>query len=143
LRKFRSPFRAGVILREERPKELSSFSCSAQESRILRKLRMTLALTGPETYGTLYLGDQFDYLDGDAFAVDLPAAAYDLAILANFCHLFGEPENRALLGRLVAALRPGGRLAIVDAVPNERFDSPRPVMLYALGLLLRTSRGEV
>jgi SAM-dependent methyltransferase len=89
------------------------------------------------------LREQFAYLDGDASTLHLPAAAYDLAIIANFCHLFGEPENRALLGRLLAALRPGGQLAIVDAVPNERFDSPRTVMLYALGLLLRTSRGQV
>jgi SAM-dependent methyltransferase len=89
------------------------------------------------------IGAQFDYRDGDAFAVDLPAAAHDVVILANFCHLFGEPENRSLLGRLLAALRPGGRLAIIDAVPNERGDSPRPVMLYALGLLLRTRRGQV
>ena len=38
---------------------------------------------------------------------------------------------------------PGGTLAILDALPNERLDGPRPVVLYALGLLLRTSRGQV
>lgn len=86
--------------------------------------------------------DRFDYLGGDLFTVDLGRSAYDLAIAGNLCHLFDEATNRRLLGRLFAALRPGGTLAILDALPNERFDGPRPVVLYALGLLLRTSRGQ-
>jgi SAM-dependent methyltransferase len=86
---------------------------------------------------------RFDYLSGDLFAVDLGRSAYDLAIAGNLCHLFDEATNRRLLGRLFATLRPGGTLAILDALPNERLDGPRPVVLYALGLLLRTSRGQV
>ena len=86
---------------------------------------------------------QFRYLAGDLFTVDWGRAAYDLAIAGNVCHLFDEAANRRLLGRLFDALCPGGTLAIVDALPNERLDGPRPVVLYALGLLLRTSRGGV
>jgi SAM-dependent methyltransferase len=86
---------------------------------------------------------QFDYLSGDLFTIDLGRSAYDLAIAGNLCHLFDEATNRRLLGRLFDALRPGGTLAILDALPNERFDGPRPVVLYALGLLLRTRRGQV
>ncbi len=86
---------------------------------------------------------QFDYLSGDLFTLDLGRSTYDLAIMGNLCHLFDEATNRRLLGRLFDALRPGGTLAILDALPNERFDGPRSVVLYALGLLLRTSRGQV
>ena len=86
---------------------------------------------------------RFDYLSGDLFTVDLGSSAYDLAIAGNLCHLFDEVTNRRLLGRLFCALRPGGTLAILDALPNERLDGPRPVILYALGLLLRTNRGQV
>jgi SAM-dependent methyltransferase len=86
---------------------------------------------------------QFDYLSGDLFTIDLGRSAYDLAIAGNLCHLFDEATNRRLLGRLFDALRPGGTLAILDALPNERLDGPRPVVLYALGLLLRTNRGRV
>jgi len=39
--------------------------------------------------------------------------------------------------------RPGGRLAIVDVLPNEPFDGPQSVALYALDLMLRTERGRV
>ncbi|HEX6481424.1 MAG TPA: class I SAM-dependent methyltransferase [Ktedonobacteraceae bacterium] len=87
--------------------------------------------------------DRFDYLSGDLFSIDLGRSAYDLAIAGNLCHLFDEAANRRLLGRLLGALCPGGTLAILDALPNERLDGPRPVVLYALGLLLRTNRGQV
>ncbi len=87
--------------------------------------------------------DRFDYLSGDLFTIDLGRSAYDLAIAGNLCHLFDEATNRRLLGRLFNALRPGGMLAILDALPNERLDGPRSVVLYALGLLLRTNRGQV
>jgi SAM-dependent methyltransferase len=86
---------------------------------------------------------QFDYLSGDLFTIDLGRSIYDLAIAGNLCHLFDEATNRRLLGRLFDALRPGGTLAILDALPNERLDGPRPIVLYALGLLLRTNRGQV
>lgn len=86
---------------------------------------------------------QFDYLGGDLFTIDLGRFMYDLAIAGNLCHLFDEATNRRLLKRLFDALRPGGTLAILDALPNERLDGPRSVVLYALGLLLRTNRGQV
>ena len=86
---------------------------------------------------------RFDYLSGDLFTIDLGRSAYDLAIAGNLCHLFDEATNRRLLGRLFDALHPGGTLAILDALPNEQLDGPRPVVLYALGLLLRTNRGQV
>ena len=87
--------------------------------------------------------DRFDYLSGDLFTIDLGRSAYDLVIAGNLCHLFDEATNRRLLGRLFDTLHPGGTLAIIDALPNERFDGPRSVVLYALGLLLRTNRGQV
>ena len=86
---------------------------------------------------------QFHYLSGDLFEVEWGSRVYDLVIVGNLCHLFNEATNRRLLGRLLDALRPGGKLAILDALPNERFDGPRPVVLYALGLILRTTRGCV
>jgi len=86
---------------------------------------------------------QFAYLAGDCFVVEWGRAAYDLAIAGNLCHLFDADANRRLLGRLFDALRPGGRLAIVDILPNEPFDGPLSVALYALGLMLRTEHGRV
>lgn len=86
---------------------------------------------------------RFEMRAGDVFAIDLDPDEYDLAIAGNICHLFDEAANRRLVGRLYDALRSGGRLAIMDAVPDERLEGPRAVVLYALGLLLRTRAGRV
>ena len=43
---------------------------------------------------------------------------YDLAIAGNLCHLFDENANHNLLARLYRAITPGGKIAIVDILPN-------------------------
>lgn len=86
---------------------------------------------------------QFTLVGGDFFSSDLGRSTFDLAIAGNVCHLFGETGNRSLLSKLQGALCPGGTIAIMDAVPNEQLDGPKSVMLYALGLMLRTRTGQV
>ena len=86
---------------------------------------------------------QFDFLVGDLVTVDLGSSGYDLAMVGNACHLLDPTMNRRLLARLFQALHPGGMLAILEALPNERLDGPRPVVLYALSLLLSTHNGQL
>ena len=89
------------------------------------------------------MDDRFRLVPGDVFTADLPEEAYDLVLLANVCHLFDADTNRALLRRLRRVLRPGGTLAVVDALPSEDPDEHRLLALYALGLRLRTVAGAV
>jgi SAM-dependent methyltransferase len=89
------------------------------------------------------LDGRFEMRAGDVFAIDLGRNEYDLAIAGNLCHLFDEASNRRLVDRLYETLRPDARLAIIDAVPDERLEGPRAVVLYALGLVLRTRAGRV
>jgi SAM-dependent methyltransferase len=87
---------------------------------------------------------QYVFVEGDAFDVDWGArASFDLAFVANLCHLFDEEANVRLLGRVAEALRPGGSIALVDVLVGERRDGPRAAVLYALGLLLRTTHGRI
>jgi SAM-dependent methyltransferase len=86
--------------------------------------------------------DQFTYLSGDIFTVAFPDS-YDLVVLGNVCHLFDGPTNLRLLRRLRPAIRPGGRIAVIDAIVPEDGDAARSVRLYAAGLLTRTSAGGV
>ena len=85
---------------------------------------------------------QFRFLAGDLYDVDLGRGVYDLAIAGNLCHLFNGDANRRLLGRLYDALAPGGRLAVMDVIPDGQ-PRPRWVALYELGLFLRTASGRV
>jgi SAM-dependent methyltransferase len=89
------------------------------------------------------LSDRFAYLPADMFTCPLPPAAYDVVLLANVCHLFDEARNRALLGRLRPAVKPGGLLVIIDVLVPPDPVARLSVSLYALGLRLRTSGGGV
>ena len=87
---------------------------------------------------------QYVFVEGDAFDIDWGArASFDLAFVANLCHLFDEEANVRLLRRVAEALGPGGSIAVVDVLASERGDGPRVAVLYALGLLLRTTRGRI
>jgi SAM-dependent methyltransferase len=87
---------------------------------------------------------QYSFVEGDAFEVDWgEPATFDLALVGNLCHLFDDDANVRLLGRVADALRPGGTVAVIDTIANERGEGPRAAVLYALGLLLRTTRGRI
>ncbi len=88
------------------------------------------------------VASQYTYLGEDLFVSNLGDNTFDLAIAGNLCHLFDENANRTLLGRLYQAIAPGGKIAIVDILPNEEMTGPREAILYGLGLMLRTSVGE-
>jgi SAM-dependent methyltransferase len=85
---------------------------------------------------------QFEFVGADIFATEWEQPEYDLVLAANVCHLFDDETALRLLRCIFNALRPGGTLAMVDVVPNERLDGPRPAVLYALGLLLRSRTGR-
>jgi SAM-dependent methyltransferase len=103
---------------------------------VVPQTRLAVRATGLES--------RYRLVAGDAFDVDLGTGGrYDLALAANLFHLFDEDANRKLVRRLTDALRRGGRIAIVDVVPNERLDGPRAAVLYGLGLLQRTATGTI
>src|ERR1035437_504646 len=85
---------------------------------------------------------QFDYLPGDLNKIDFGKNRYDLAILGNIVHSEGEQNSRRLFRRLHRALRPGGRIAIVDMIPNEARTGPPFPVFFALNMLLNTQRGD-
>lgn len=86
--------------------------------------------------------DQYDFVAGDVFRVDLPRATYDLILVANLCQLFDEEANRLLVARLTHALSPGGTLAVIGLVQQATPASSSQV-LYELSLFLRTGTGEL
>lgn len=87
------------------------------------------------------LEDRFDYLPGDLKEVDLGEERYDLAILGHIVHSEGERSARSLFKRLNRALSPGGRVAILEMIPNDERTGPPFALLFALNMLVNTEEG--
>jgi serine/threonine-protein kinase len=88
------------------------------------------------------LDGRFRALAGDWRDVALPPAGFDVAVLANICHLEPEEEVRRLLRRANEAVRSGGVIAVVDTMP-EAGASDLGALLQSLHLALRTPGGGV
>jgi 2-polyprenyl-3-methyl-5-hydroxy-6-metoxy-1,4-benzoquinol methylase len=89
------------------------------------------------------VGGRLEELAGDWQDVPLPAGGFDLAILANICHLEEPEDNRFMVRRLFGALRPGGRVVIVDTMPERRRDASLSALLQGLDIAQRTPGGGI
>lgn len=89
------------------------------------------------------LAGHYEYLPGNVEEVALPEAGYDLAILGHILHSEGEGKSRKLLGRVAKALRPGGRIAILEFLPNRERTGPLDPVLFGLRMFLNTEEGGV
>jgi ubiquinone/menaquinone biosynthesis C-methylase UbiE len=89
------------------------------------------------------LEERFSYLPGDLEDMELPAAQFDLAILANICHTLGPVATEKTIQKLAAAMKPGGRLAIVDFVPDDRRSQPGWPLIFGVNMLITTPEGDV
>lgn len=78
---------------------------------------------------------------GDALRADL-GADYDLVLLPNIVHHFDEDATTTLFRRAHAALRPGGRVVVVEMVPDEDRSGPPTSVLFALVMLAMTPGGD-
>jgi 2-polyprenyl-3-methyl-5-hydroxy-6-metoxy-1,4-benzoquinol methylase len=80
-------------------------------------------------------------LAGDAFKVDF-GAGYDIALMTNFLHHFDPPTCTTLLKKVAASLKPGGRIAVLEFVPNEDRISPPFAATFAMQMLANTPAGD-
>jgi len=85
--------------------------------------------------------DRYDMLPGSAFDVDF-GGPYDVALLTNFLHHFDHPANVGLLKKVHASLKPGGRAATLEFVPNEDRISPPMPAAFAMTMLATTPAGD-
>ncbi|VVM04943.1 acetylserotonin O-methyltransferase [Methylacidimicrobium tartarophylax] len=89
------------------------------------------------------MADRYEYLPGNIQEVSLPEARYDLAILGHILHSEGEGKSRRLLGRIAKALRPEGRIAILEFLPNRERTGPLDPVLFGLRMFLNTEEGGI
>lgn len=96
-----------------------------------------------EYVGNHGLTDRFSYLPGDLEEMELPPQQFDLALLANICHTLGAYATQKTIQKLAKTLKPGGRLAIVDFVPDDQRSKPGWPMIFGVNMLITSPEGNV
>jgi SAM-dependent methyltransferase len=85
--------------------------------------------------------DRYRALPGDAFKVDFPSG-FDVALVTNFLHHFDQPTCTNFLRKVHAALAPGGRVVVLEFVPNPDRVSPPVPARFSLTMLAGTPSGD-
>lgn len=85
--------------------------------------------------------DRYRTIPGSAFEVDFDGT-YDIVLLTNFLHHFDRETCEGLLRRVHRVLRPGGRAAALEFVPNEDRVSPPTDAMFSLIMLATTVAGD-
>src|SRR6266852_8810522 len=87
------------------------------------------------------VADRYKSIAGSIFDVDI-GTGYDLILVPNFLHHFDEPTIEQLLNKLHRALKPGGKVATLEFVPEEDKVSPAVPAAFALIMLAETPGGD-
>ena len=85
--------------------------------------------------------DRYDTLPGSAFDATF-GGPYDAVLLTNFLHHFDHPTCVALLKKVRAALKPGGRALTLEFVPNDDRISPSMPAAFSMIMLTTTPSGD-
>jgi hypothetical protein len=78
---------------------------------------------------------------GNLFADALPEGC-DAAVLANLLHDFSPDRCRDILGRVAAALPSGGRVIILEIVPDDDRRGPPLAVAFAAAMIVNTAGGD-
>ncbi|MBZ5564675.1 MAG: methyltransferase domain-containing protein [Acidobacteriia bacterium] len=84
---------------------------------------------------------RYSTLPGSAFEVDF-GNGYDLVLLTNFLHHFNPITCEGLLRKVHAALVPGGRVVLLEFVPNDDRVSPPETAFFSIIMLGTTPDGD-
>ncbi len=87
------------------------------------------------------VADRYERLPGSAFDVEF-GGPYDIVLLTNFLHHFDPATCTRLLRKVHAALKPGGRAAALEFVPNEDRVSPPMSAGFSMTMLATTGSGD-
>ncbi|MGE5327017.1 MAG: methyltransferase [Deltaproteobacteria bacterium] len=87
------------------------------------------------------VADRYSTIAGSVFDVEI-GNGYDLVLIPNFLHHFDVETCEKLLKKLHAALKPGGRVATLEFVPNDDRTTPPMPAAFALLMLASTPSGD-
>jgi 2-polyprenyl-3-methyl-5-hydroxy-6-metoxy-1,4-benzoquinol methylase len=87
------------------------------------------------------VAERWHPIEGSAFAADY-GSGYDLVLVTNFIHHFDAPTNIGLLQRVRAAMKPGGKMVILESAVNDDRITPPGAGLFAMTMLTTTATGD-
>jgi 2-polyprenyl-3-methyl-5-hydroxy-6-metoxy-1,4-benzoquinol methylase len=87
------------------------------------------------------VSQRYGTLPGDAFKVDF-GSGFDVALVTNFLHHFDAQTCTNFLKKIYASLKPGGRVVVLEMVPNADRVSPPVPARFALTMLAGTLAGD-
>ena len=85
--------------------------------------------------------ERWHAIEGDAFKVDY-GTGYDLALVTNFIHHFDVDTNVGFMKKIRAALKPGGKIAILEFAVNDDRITPPGAGTFAMTMLASTQSGD-
>jgi SAM-dependent methyltransferase len=99
---------------------------------------LRVALKNAEKAG---VQDRYKMLPGSAFDVEF-GGPYDAVLLTNFLHHFDPATCVTLLKKVRSSLKPGGKAATLEFVPNEDRVSPPMAAGFSMTMLTTTASGD-
>ncbi len=87
------------------------------------------------------VGARHRTLAGSAFTVDW-GTGFDVALVTNFLHHFDPATGTTLLRKVAGSLAPGGRVVVLEFVPNDDRVTPPPAAAFAINMLAGTPAGD-
>jgi 2-polyprenyl-3-methyl-5-hydroxy-6-metoxy-1,4-benzoquinol methylase len=87
------------------------------------------------------VAERYHLLPGSAFETDF-GGGYDLALVTNFLHHFDPPTCTSFMRKVYGALKPGGRAAIAELVPNPDRVTPPTAAAFSMMMLATTPKGD-
>ncbi len=88
------------------------------------------------------ISDRYKTIPGSAFEVEV-GDGYQVILLCNFLHHFDAPTCSAFLLRMKGALATGGKIYVLDFVPDEDRISPPFAVTFSMQMLRQTVAGDV
>jgi ubiquinone/menaquinone biosynthesis C-methylase UbiE len=87
------------------------------------------------------VGERYHLIPGDAFKTDF-GSDYDLVLIPNFLHHFDVSTCTAFLKKVRSVLKPNGRAAILEFIPNDDRVTPPTAAAFSMIMLTKTPSGD-
>jgi SAM-dependent methyltransferase len=88
------------------------------------------------------VAERFTNLDGDFHDVDFGEGLYDVGVLSHIVHQESPVSTLEILRRIARALRPGGRIVVVDWVVDDGRTGPPSALFFNMTMLLLSAEGK-